>query len=47
VSPDVVYVVGSHFDSVEGGPGADDNASGTAMLLETARILARHPLRRP
>jgi hypothetical protein len=29
---------------VEGGPGADDNASGTAMLLETARILARHPL---
>jgi hypothetical protein len=44
VSPDVVYVVGSHFDSVEGGPGADDNASGTAMLLETARILAKHPL---
>jgi len=44
VSPDVVYVVGSHFDSVEGGPGADDNASGTAMLLETARILARRPL---
>ena len=44
VSPDVIYVVGSHFDSVEGGPGADDNASGTAMLLETARILARHPL---
>jgi Tol biopolymer transport system component len=44
VSPDVVYVVGSHFDSVEGGPGADDNASGTAMLLETARILARRPM---
>jgi len=44
VSPDVVYVVGSHFDSVEPGPGADDNASGTAMLLETARILAKHPL---
>jgi Tol biopolymer transport system component len=44
VSPDVVYVVGSHFDSVEGGPGADDNASGTAMLLETARVLATRPL---
>ena len=44
VSPDVVYVVGSHFDSVEGGPGADDNASGTSMLLETARILAKRPL---
>ena len=44
VSPDVVYVVGSHFDSVEGGPGADDNASGTSMLLESARILAGRPL---
>ena len=44
VSPDVVYVVGSHFDSVVGGPGADDNASGTSMLLETARILAKRPL---
>jgi Tol biopolymer transport system component len=44
VSPDAVYVVGSHFDSVAGGPGADDNTSGTTMLLETARVLAKHPL---
>lgn len=44
VSPDVVYVVGSHFDSVAGGPGSDDDTSGTTMLLETARVLARHPL---
>lgn len=44
VSPDVVYVVGSHFDSVARGPGADDNSSGTTMLLETARVLAKHPL---
>lgn len=42
--PDVVYVLGSHYDSVQQGPGADDNASGTAVLLETARILAGHPL---
>ncbi|MDZ4675563.1 MAG: M20/M25/M40 family metallo-hydrolase [Gemmatimonadota bacterium] len=42
--PDVVYVLGSHYDSVNQGPGADDNASGTAVLLETARILAGHPL---
>jgi aminopeptidase YwaD len=42
--PDLVYVLGSHYDSVEPGPGADDNASGTAVLLEAARVLAQHPL---
>jgi hypothetical protein len=42
--PDLVYVVGSHFDSVAAGPGADDNTSGTAALLEAARMLARTPL---
>jgi len=44
VSPDVIYVVASHFDSRAEGPGADDNSSGTTMLLETARVLAQHPL---
>jgi len=33
-------VVGAHYDSVEAGPGANDNASGVAVLLETARVLA-------
>ena len=33
-------VVGAHYDSVEAGPGANDNASGVAALLETARVLA-------
>lgn len=42
--PEVTYVLGSHYDSVQPGPGADDNASGTAVLLEAARILAAHPL---
>ena len=42
--PDLVYVVSSHFDSVEAGPGADDDSSGTAALLEAARVLADHPL---
>jgi hypothetical protein len=42
--PDLIYVVGSHFDSVAAGPGADDNTSGTAALLEAARMLARTPL---
>jgi peptidase M28-like protein/WD40 repeat protein len=43
-NPELVYVVSSHYDSVVIGPGADDDTSGTAALLETARILARHPL---
>jgi hypothetical protein len=42
-SPDVIYVVSSHFDSVEPGPGADDNSSGTTALLEAARVLAGRP----
>lgn len=43
-NPELVYVISSHYDSVEEGPGADDNTSGTAALLETARILAKNPL---
>ncbi|MGH7568161.1 MAG: M20/M25/M40 family metallo-hydrolase, partial [Gemmatimonadales bacterium] len=42
-SPDVTYVVSSHFDSVEPGPGSDDNTSGTTALLEAARVLAARP----
>lgn len=30
-------VIGAHYDSVEGSPGANDNASGVAALLELAR----------
>ncbi len=43
VNPELVYVVSSHYDSVASGPGADDDSSGTAALLETARLLAKHP----
>ncbi|MGB2718074.1 MAG: M20/M25/M40 family metallo-hydrolase [Vicinamibacterales bacterium] len=43
VNSELVYVVSSHYDSVSGGPGADDDSSGTAALLEAARILAKHP----
>jgi Tol biopolymer transport system component len=42
--PHLIYVVSSHFDSVAVGPGADDDTSGTAALLEAARILSRTPL---
>src|SRR5207245_5222725 len=31
-------VVGAHYDSVPGSPGADDNASGVAVLIELARM---------
>jgi hypothetical protein len=44
VNPDLVYVVSSHYDSVAAGPGADDDTSGTAALLEVARVLAHHPM---
>lgn len=37
-------VVGAHFDSVAGSPGADDNASGAAAMLEVARALGRERL---
>lgn len=38
-----VYIVGAHYDSTSGGgaaPGADDNASGVAGMLEAARVLS-------
>ncbi|MQA92605.1 MAG: M28 family peptidase [Gemmatimonas sp.] len=41
--PESIHVVSSHFDSVEGSPGADDNTSGTTALLEVARVLANRP----
>ena len=42
-----LIILGAHFDSVEGTPGADDNASGVAVLLEAARILSGLRLRSP
>jgi hypothetical protein len=42
--PELVYVVSAHYDSHQNGPGADDDASGTAMLLELARVLRGRPL---
>ncbi|MCL4501741.1 MAG: M28 family peptidase [Deltaproteobacteria bacterium] len=39
------YILGAHFDTVAGTPGADDNASGVAVLLEVARLA--NPLRLP
>ncbi len=33
-------LIGAHYDAAQGSPGADDNASGIAVMLETARILS-------
>lgn len=46
--PDKYIVCGSHYDSERSGdggqdcPGADDNATGVATVLETARILSEY-----
>lgn len=40
-------IVGAHYDTVPGTPGADDNASGLAVLLELARYYATQALPRP
>jgi aminopeptidase YwaD len=37
-------ILAAHYDTVQGSPGADDNASGVAVLLETARTLRDLPL---
>jgi Zn-dependent M28 family amino/carboxypeptidase len=42
-----LVILGAHFDSVSGSPGADDNASGVAVLLEAARMLSGLRLRYP
>lgn len=37
-------ITGGHYDSVPAAPGADDNASGTAAVLELARVIAARKL---
>lgn len=41
-----IVLVGAHYDTVEGSPGADDNASGVAGLIEIARSLRATELAR-
>lgn len=40
-------LIGAHYDAVPGSPGADDNASGVAVLLELGRSLSAAPARHP
>jgi hypothetical protein len=45
ITPERIFVIGGHYDSFSrtppDEPGADDNASGTAGVLEIARVLSR------
>jgi aminopeptidase YwaD len=43
-SPHRVLILGAHYDTVPGSPGADDNASAIAVLLEVARNIQAVPL---
>jgi len=40
-----IFILGAHYDSVQGTPGADDNASAVAALLEVARCLEAIPVK--
>ena len=50
--PDRVYIATGHYDSINSdvmnatldAPGADDDASGVAVIMEVARVLSQHPL---
>jgi Zn-dependent M28 family amino/carboxypeptidase len=44
--PKASIVIGAHYDTVVGTPGADDNATGIAGLIELSRLLKEHNNRR-
>ena len=39
---DLVYIICAHYDSVPGSPGADDDGSGTALVLAAAEIMSQY-----
>ena len=42
-TPEKVYIIGGHYDHISGDrPGGDDNASGTAGVLEAARVMSQY-----
>ena len=46
VLADEMVIVAAHYDTVPESPGAEDNASGCALLLKLAQSLANRPARR-
>lgn len=45
-TPDEIIIVGAHYDTVRFTPGADDNASGVAAMIEMARLLCQRKFAR-
>lgn len=43
VRPDEIVIIGTHYDSVPGSPGANGSASGVAVLLELAQAFRDRP----
>ena len=43
-TPNRIFILAAHYDTVKNTPGADDNASSVAGMLEIARLLARTSL---
>jgi hypothetical protein len=43
---DEILLLGAHYDTVYTTPGADDNASAVAVLLEVSRLLREHQCKR-
>ena len=43
--PDEMYIVGAHMDGLGFGEAVDDNASGTALVMELARVLSSPDVR--
>lgn len=42
-TPENIYIIGAHYDHLGGDrPGGDDNASGTAGVLEAARVMSQY-----
>ena len=44
--PDEVLILSAHIDAVPGSPGADDDGTGVATVLEAARVLKDAPMQR-
>lgn len=42
VNPERIVLLGAHYDTVPTTPGADDNASAVAVMLEVSRLLRHH-----
>lgn len=38
-------IIGAHYDAFKGSPGADDNATGVAALIEIAKLLSKEQLK--